>query len=175
MYCGTAALFFAGSLCTSSVLLPTVTGVIALYNFSSALNLVELNRFQDMDKRQAILLELLRRHMLRCEALTPYIRSDSLFLEFTRLEFEDQGLVGAMWRGAKPLWLCRFDLTAYWKDVRLFGEGEVSAQGVFLSLQDYRYTAIEAHIRAPKPVTVQVLEPNLIDVYSCAEGKFTVS
>lgn len=163
-YCGAAALLFAGSLCTSSALLPTLTGAIAVYNFSSALNLVELNRFQDMDKRQAILLELLRRHLLRCDFLTPYLRPSSLFLEFTRLEFEDQGLVGAMWMSPKPLWLCRFDLAVYWKDVKLLGEGEITAQGVFRSLQDYRYTAIQAHIRAPKPATVQVLDPNLIDV-----------
>lgn len=163
-YCGAAALLFAGSLCTSSTVLPALTGAIAVYNFSCALNLVELNRFQDMDKRQAILLELLRRHLLRCDSLTPYLRPDSLFLEFIKLEFEDQGLVGAMWRSTKPIWLCRFDLVMYWKDVRLLREGEIVAQGVFKSMQDYRYTAIQAHIKAPKPATVQVLEPNLIDI-----------
>ena len=164
MYCGVSCFLFAGSLYTSSAFFPTITGAIALYNLSSAFNFMELNRFQDMEKRESILLELLKRHMLRCEALTPFVRADSLFIEFSRLEFEDQGVVGALWKGKKPLWLCRFELTAYWKDVRVLGEGAVLAEGLFYSLLDYRYTSIQAQVRAPKSATISVIEENLIDV-----------
>lgn len=164
VYWVASSLLFAGSVWTSSWFLSTVTGSVTLYNLAVAFKVAELNRFQDMPQRQAALMELLRRHMARCEGLYEYVRPESLYVEISHLSFEDQGVVGYFWNDPKPVWLTRFHLSAFWKDVRLLGEGEVHAEGDFRSLMDYRFTEITAHVKFPRSAKVSVLEGSVIDV-----------
>ena len=93
--------------------------------------------------------------------LTP----ETLMIAKPRLRTDDQGVL----EWARSLLglqseSTQFELKAYWKDPKFYGEGYALCEGSLTSLDNYYFSRIEIDLVAPRKERIVILDADVIEI-----------
>jgi hypothetical protein len=164
----------ATALCGCSALLPlpvtiqACAGVVSAYTLLDRINIIEISLISDHRQREQSLCKLLEEQLLSCRDLTGDVGKDTFFVGLPVIRYADEGLLGYLWEktiGVKRwTWQYDFYMQVRYVDKRYGTNGEVSAEGVYVSASEFRFTYIEVTQIAPARKRVIIKPEEIIEV-----------